>query len=970
MSHGWSYRDWRLGGQRAALGDVTFDSTVHCGAGQGFAEIAPGHYLVRGRPGLVTYSWRLHFRLESPGDGREVVLEAADMNHFGQELWQEQAAVVSEDGVTWQDLGLENMEIVPWTPTGHTDEDDSIDDGWHPPYGVRYRLRLDTPTLWFATPTPYTLERSRAHLDALAARCSFFRPLDVGRTHFSERHGHSLAGMQVARGLDHDDKLRVVVIAGEHPSESAGMYAADGLLDELLRNLDLLSDFAFWVVPVTCVDGVAYGRSYHNVDPDAPVARGCNVGHDWATRSQPETRAVWSLLENVRPHCVLNLHNGRHRREYEVCAPPQPQLATLMDHLREHLAVPLTHWRPYAQPGALNPEVLDAGLAEVTLLFETLLLRRLPGCATFEESHRRTGMHILRGLTDGLREIYGKPQMLAHAEPLSTRPVACRAADFLTRLPSIYHADPAPDECDHDTWNFEVNGLPLQPGSYDAWLRTTSEAPLEFRGDLSSWNVVEGSRRWLVLPSLSVPARKLSFGFSHAGDQPPFDTVLIAREGTPVSLARSEAAPYERYVRDTLADQSPAFTDWRGFLPQLSRGGFGLPELECMWDDIVDWVAQRQVLDECSTYHGAICSEEDKYDARDAAAAAACFARRWRTGGGDEWRQRALGARAYAYRSQRREPENPRHDGGFVHMVQGIWGTQFTRLEPPWPGIDGVDTGAIIHQLCSAAETGLPLAQADLDALLAAAGWIAANEPVPGMFLHHEGATHDCQNASAIGFSALARAHHVLAAAGLKAPEGWLRAVERGITHYLEGQEAIGVWPYWFAQVGRRAGAFHGDNIPDHGIGLYHLTRACSMPPLDGWPGLREALGRAARWYLGVARVDGDTIDLDYDRGPLAEGDICFSGFTWCRFTAAAALVRIGLLTGETEPWRHLGLRLMEHVRRKRWQTADPSRAPVVAHAHPEAPLATWCQAVEWDAAMLGEMIDDLRALAESPPGG
>lgn len=53
----------------------------------------------------------------------------------------------------------------------------------------------------------------------------------------------------------------------------------------------------------------------------------------------------------------------------------------------------------------------------------------------------------------------------------------------------------------------------------------------------------------------------------------------------------------------------------------------------------------------------------------------------------------------------------------------------------------------------------------------------------------------------------------------------------------------------------------------------------------------------------------------------------------------------------------------MEHVRRKRWQGGDPSHAPVVAHARPEAPLATWCQAAEWDAAMLGEMIDDLRGL-------
>ena len=178
------------------------------------------------------------------------------------------------------------------------------------------------------------------------------------------------------------------------------------------------------------------------------------------------------------------------------------------------------------------------------------------------------------------------------------------------------------------------------------------------------------------------------------------------------------------------------------------------------------------------------------------------------------------------------------------------------------------------------------------------------------------GATHDYQNANAIGFSSLLRAYHTLAEAGDDPPAAWLEAVERGIKHYLEGQESIGVWPYWFARVGNRAGAYHFDNIPDHGIGLVHLTRSCHLPPLADWPGLQEALGRAARWYLCLAKLDGDTINLEYDRRPELGDNLCFSGFTWCRFTAAATLLGIARLTGETEPWRHLALRLMEHVRR------------------------------------------------------
>ena len=452
----------------------------------------------------------------------------------------------------------------------------------------------------------------------------------------------------------------------------------------------------------------------------------------------------------------------------------------------------------------------------------------------------------------------------------------------------------------------------------------------------------------------------VTFDFRHSGDGLPFDEVLIAPEGMSPEVARAQAEPYTRYVRNTRAEEKAHFRDWKPFYARLMADGFGAGDLEAMFEEIVDWGAGRQALESDDAHHGAIWSEEDKYDARDAAAAAACFARRYRLTGEQQWLDRALAARSYAYRSQMREPGNAARDGGFVHMVHGIWGVNFTRLEPPYPGIDGVDTCAIIHLLCRAAELGLPFEAEDREVVRRAAMWVARSEALPGMFLHHEGATHDCQNSNALGLSALVRAYHALAQAGDEPPQRWLDAARRGIEHYLEGQEAIGVWPYWFAQVGRRGQAFEFDNVPDHGIGLYHLTRVCDRPPLAEWPGLSAALKRAARWYLGVCRVDGDTIDLEYDTRPDLGSDICFSGFTWCRFTAAATLLRVARLTDEPEPWRHLALRLMEHVREKRWQSADANRAPVVAHARPEAKLATWCQAAEWDASMLGEMIEDL----------
>lgn len=995
MKERWTYRQWQPGGERRTFADVTFDSTIHCGNGHDFVQIAPGHYRFRARCGMSTYSWRFYMRIDSPGDGRRIVLEVADFNHFGQQLWQERAAVISRDNETWHDLGIENMRIVPWTPTGEAEGDAAMDDGWHPPYGVQYHLQLDTPTLWVASPTPFTLENREAFIRELTGRCRFFTEKAIGWSHYGHLHGYPLRVVQAHKPGGEEKKLRVVVLAGEHPSEYAGMYACEGMMEQVLRSHDMLADFSFWFVPVVNMDGLAHGQSYHNTPPDDPSALGVNVARDWKERSQPETRAVWELIEQVRPHCLVTLHNGKHRTAYEVFCPPQPHLAPLMKHLRAHLPLPLEHWKPYSDDGSIPVVAMKEGVAEAALCFETLILCHLPGCRTFKESYKRAGVHILRGLAAGLREIHGRPSMLALAEPLGTQPQLCRAVDFTAQLPLFYYENEAFDTSrEHDTYNFEVNNLPLEPGYYDVFLLTREGfQEMRINGPDRQWRTCRASEGRILICSIPVPGRLLLFDFKHDGGELPFEQVLIAPEGMAPEAALASAVPFERYVRDTLAAEKNHLTDRVAFHAKLMEEGFGAAQLQEMFDEIVNWVAGRQVLDTEDLYHGAVWSEEDKYDARDAAAAAVCFARRFCATGDTAWRDRALAARRYVYRNQVFEPANDERDGGFLHMVHGSWGVDFNRLSPPYPGIDGVDTCVIIHLLCRAAKWGLPLEAADREALRRAACWVAANEPLPGMFLHHEGATHDCQNSNALSLSALQRARHTLAAAGERPPEEWESAVRRGIVHYLDGQEAIGVWPYLFAAAGKRGSRYHFGNIPDHGIGLYHLTRALGEYPLGITfpedfsapehtpPGssptgaciadsllqvrLCEALRRAARWYFCVSYLDGDTINLEYDMKPDLAGDICFSGFTWCRFTAAATLLRIARLTGEPEPWRSLALRLMEHVYRKLRRHDDPSRAPVVAHARPDAVLGTWCQAVEWDAVMLGEMIDDLGCLQE-----
>lgn len=959
------YGDWRPGGERTTLSGVTFDSTIPGGAGWAFSQVGPDHFRFRARAGLEPYAWRACFRIDTDRVGRAITLEVADFNHFGQELWQEQATVVSRDGDAWEDFDLPDITLVTRTPTGDPAGDDSIDDGWHPPYGVRYRLTLDAPTVWFASPPPYTLDHCARDLRALEQRTTFISVEQVARTHYADAHGFPMLMARLEKAGGERDKIRVLVVAGEHASETAGMYAAEGLLEEILRSHDLLADFSFLVVPVLNVDGAALGRTYHNVDPENPAAPGVNLARDWADRSQPETRALWQVIEGFRPHCVVNLHNGRHRLAHEVFAPPQRHLAPLMRRLREHLPLPVEWWRPDGDPRTLQSVVMTEGMADTAFCFEALLLSKVPGCGTRREGYRRTGMCLLRALVGALREVYDRPQMLALSEALGAGPVRLDARRFTTRLPWFYYAEYWSAPADAEVINLEVNGLPLLPGHYDVHLRLR-EGPeaVRVRRRGGRWEDCRARDGWALVPSLPVPGRMVDLEVQSA-DETLLQEALIAPEGTPLAVALERATPFDRYVRDTLAGEKPHLRAdaWPRFHATLLREGFGAEDLAQMHDDLVDWIASRQVLDADSPYRGAVWSEEDKYDARDAAAAAACFARRHARTRDERWLKRARTARRYCYLSRRIEPGNPPHHGGFLHMVHGRWGVEFRRLEPPYPGIDGVDTCIIIQLLCRAAEEGLALNETACDVIRDAADWVARNEPLPGVFLHHEGATHDCQNSNALAVGALVRAFYALHDAGADPPQDWLHAAHRGLEHYVHGQEAIGVWPYVFAQVGRRGQAFSFENIPDHGIGLYHLTRVAHLTPPALEAGLPEALKRAARWYLCVSRLDGDTIDLEYDTRPDLGADICFSGFTWCRFTAAATLLRIARLTGEREPWAHLALRLMEHVRRKRWQTDDPARAPVISHARPEAMLATWCQAAEWDAVMLGEMMDDLEEM-------
>ncbi|MFO8078750.1 MAG: M14 family zinc carboxypeptidase, partial [Armatimonadota bacterium] len=195
---------------------------------------------------------------------------------------------------------------------------------------------------------------------------------------------------------------RVFVVAGEHAAESAGMYACEGFMREVLAHGEWMERMAFFFVPVFNVDGVYYGRTYFNVPPGITDGPGVNLSATWHERPAPEQQDLWRFMSELRPRLLVSLHNGRHRREMDQFCDPGPEADAINAALREHLGFELMDAGPPKTPARLPREAMDRGVVEHGFLTETLLLERLPGSPTFRDSYVEVGRQLARGYVEGL----------------------------------------------------------------------------------------------------------------------------------------------------------------------------------------------------------------------------------------------------------------------------------------------------------------------------------------------------------------------------------------------------------------------------------------------------------------------------------------------------------------------------------------------------------------------------------------
>lgn len=395
---------WKPGGQRISIDGITFDSSIHCGNGHDFQRVGPDHYRFRARVGRQGYTWRFYFKIECPqAVGREITLEVADFNHFGYTVFNESATVWSTDDRHWQSLEPQRMEIVAATPTGYADLDTKYGDRSHVPYGVRYRIRLAGPQLWLAVPTPYTLRHQDELLERLAsAHPGLVSVNSVGQTLHSAAHGYAIRAVTIAARAANPQRENVVVIAGEHCGESAGMYACEGWIEEVLANREWLDRYAFHFVPIMNVDGVYYGSSYYNLPSVLDRGLGENISTGWREQKLPEVKALWPWLVKWRPVFFASLHNGRHRIALEMFGPPGPGTDALLASWRHELGFPVEGVSTRLVEGYAWNQLAKSGITSLAYTIETLMLLRQSNCTTFQESYRQTGRQLARGTVAAL----------------------------------------------------------------------------------------------------------------------------------------------------------------------------------------------------------------------------------------------------------------------------------------------------------------------------------------------------------------------------------------------------------------------------------------------------------------------------------------------------------------------------------------------------------------------------------------
>ena len=197
-----------------------------------------------------------------------------------------------------------------------------------------------------------------ARFDAIAAA----HPDSVTRTRIgTSRLGEAIPMYTIGSGrMDH------LVVGGVHPNEPIGLLTALHLAERLVGPDEFLDglDARWHIVPCIDPDGTRlnegwfddpgdrlhYGRNFYRPAPDKQVEWSFPTRYKEAYFDDvlPESLALMRVIDSVRPHLYVSLHNGEMGGVYYYLTRPIPALHELLHEIPVHLGLPLDTGEPEA----------------------------------------------------------------------------------------------------------------------------------------------------------------------------------------------------------------------------------------------------------------------------------------------------------------------------------------------------------------------------------------------------------------------------------------------------------------------------------------------------------------------------------------------------------------------------------------------------------------------------------------------
>ena len=203
-------------------------------------------------------------------------------------------------------------------------------------------MRPGAGAVYFAAHFPYPSARMHS-LVARAARSGIASVGSIGLT----EEGRDIPVIRVGE----PGSARVVLLsAGSHAGETASLWGMEGIIEFLVsgcpESTEMLRSTVFHIVPMLNVDGTGLGL-------DRRQSTGVNIYFDYRSFASAEARAMWGLVEKLRPDIWLDFHSW-HTGVAEGAYGPDPsvigaeaystQIKPLRDAINTHF--PIKNWGP------------------------------------------------------------------------------------------------------------------------------------------------------------------------------------------------------------------------------------------------------------------------------------------------------------------------------------------------------------------------------------------------------------------------------------------------------------------------------------------------------------------------------------------------------------------------------------------------------------------------------------------------